>query len=86
MGCHCLLQETYSSICEIDGQQEFALWLRKLKQCLCIYLEEWNEEGDEREVQKGGDICIYLWLIHVDVQQKLTQYCKVIILQLKINL
>ena len=27
----------------------------------------------------------YLWLIHADVQQKPTQYCKAIILQLKIN-
>ena len=28
---------------------------------------------------------IYLWVIHVDVWQKLNQYCKTIILQLKIN-
>ena len=28
---------------------------------------------------------MYLWLIHVDVWQKPTQYCKTIILQLKIN-
>ena len=28
---------------------------------------------------------MYLWLIHVDVWQKPTQYCKAIILQLKIN-
>ena len=28
---------------------------------------------------------VYLWLIHVDVWQKLTQYYKTIILQLKIN-
>ena len=27
---------------------------------------------------------VYLWLVHVDVWQKLTQYCKAIILQLKI--
>ena len=27
---------------------------------------------------------VYLWLVHVDVWQKLTQYCKVILLQLKI--
>ena len=25
---------------------------------LCINLEGWNGEGDGREVQKGGDICI----------------------------
>ena len=28
---------------------------------------------------------MYLWLIHVDVWQKPTQYCKAVILQLKIN-
>ena len=48
---------TYITICKIDSQREFAIWLRKLKQGLCINLEEWDWEGD-REVQKGGDICI----------------------------
>ena len=28
---------------------------------------------------------VYLWVIHVDVWQKLNQYCKTIIFQLKIN-
>ena len=28
---------------------------------------------------------VYLWLIHVDVWQKPTHYCKAITLQLKIN-
>ena len=28
---------------------------------------------------------IYLWLIHVDIWQKSTKYCKVMIPQLKIN-
>ena len=37
---------------------EVAAWLRKLKQGLCINLEGWDGEGDGREVQKGGDICI----------------------------
>ena len=50
--------ETYITICKIDSQQEFAVWLEKLKQGLCINLEEWDKEGDGREVQKGGDICI----------------------------
>ena len=31
---------------------------KKLKQGFCINLEGWNGEGDERQVQKGGDICI----------------------------
>ena len=28
--------ETYITICKIDSQQEFAVWLRKLKQGLCM--------------------------------------------------
>ena len=50
--------ETYITLCRIDSRQEFAVWLMKLKQGLCINLEEWDGEGDGREVQKGGDICI----------------------------
>ena len=30
--------ETYIAICKIDSQWEFAVWLRKLKQGLCINL------------------------------------------------
>ena len=52
--------ETYITICKIDSQQEFAVWLRELKQGLCINLEGWDGEGDGREVQKGGDICILM--------------------------
>ena len=52
--------ETYITICKIDGQPEFAVYLRKLKQGLCINLEGWDGEGDGRECQKGGDICIPL--------------------------
>ena len=58
--------ETYITICKIDSQQEFAVWLRKLKQVLCVNLEGWDGEGDGREVQKGW-IYVYLWLIHVEV-------------------
>ena len=50
--------ETYISICKIDRQWEFAVWLRKLKQGLCINLEGWDKEGDWREVQNRGGICI----------------------------
>ena len=50
--------ETYITICKIDSQREFAVWLRKFKQGLCINLEGWDGVRDGREVQKGGDICI----------------------------
>ena len=59
--------ETYITIRRIGSQREFAVWLRKLRQGLCINLEGWDGEGDGRQVQKGGDIGICLWLIHVEV-------------------
>ena len=37
--------ETYITICKIDSQWEFAVWLRKLNQGLCINLDRWNGEG-----------------------------------------
>ena len=52
--------ETYITVCKIDSQWEFALCLRKLKHGLCINLEGRGGEGDEREVQKKGDICILM--------------------------
>ena len=50
--------ETYIAICKIDSQQESAVWLRKLKQGLCTNPEGWDGEGDGREVQRRGGICI----------------------------
>ena len=44
--------EIYITICKVDSQWEFGVWLRKLKQGLCINLEMWHGEGDEREVQR----------------------------------
>jgi len=58
--------ETYVTICKRDSQRAFAVWLRKLKQGLCINLEGWNGEGYGREVQRE-EIYVYLWLIHVEV-------------------
>ena len=49
--------ETYITIYKIDSQWEFVVWLRNLKQGLCINLEGWDGEADEREIQKGADIC-----------------------------
>ena len=50
--------ETYITIYKIDSKQEFAVCLRKLKQGLCINLEELGRKGDGRVIQKEGDICI----------------------------
>ena len=54
--------ETYITICKIDSQREFAVWLRKLKQGLCI-----NLEGEMGGRFKREGIYVYLWLIHVEV-------------------
>ena len=50
--------ETYITRWKIDSQREFAVWLRKLKEGLCINLEGWDGEGNGRKVPKRGDICI----------------------------
>ena len=50
--------ETYITICKIDSQREFAVWLRKLKQGLCINLEGWDGEGDGRKFKREG---IYIY-------------------------
>ena len=39
---------TYITICKIDKQQESAVWLRKLKEELCINLEGWDGEGGSK--------------------------------------
>ena len=60
--------ETYITTCKIDSQWEFAVWLRKLKQGLCINLEGWGGVGREmggRFKREGIYVC--LWLIHVDI-------------------
>ena len=57
---------------------------RSLNLVLCDYLESrmgWEVKGKF----KMEDIYVCLWLIHVDAWQKLTQYCKAIILLLKIS-
>ena len=50
--------ETYISICKMDSQREFAVWLRNLKQGLYINLEGWDGKADGRELQEG----IYVYL------------------------
>ena len=58
--------EAYITMCKVDSQWEFAVWLRKLKQAICINLERWDGEEDVREFQKRG-VYVYLWLIHIEV-------------------
>ena len=46
--------ETYITICKIDSQREFAVWLRKLKEGLCINLEGWDWVGHGRRCKRKG--------------------------------
>ena len=58
--------ETYITICKIISQWEFAVYLRKLKQGLCINLKG----GVGRQMGgrfKREELYVYLWLIHVEV-------------------
>ena len=59
----------------VTGSSNWVLWDR---------LERRDGVGSEKEVKEGRTY-MCLWLIHVDVWQKPTQYCKEIILQLKRN-
>ena len=47
--------ETYITIYKIESQGEFVVHLRKLKQGLCVNLEEW----DGSKVQKRGYVYTY---------------------------
>ena len=48
--------EIYNTICKIDSQWEFTVWLRELNQGLCNNLEGWDGEGNGKEFQEGGDM------------------------------
>ena len=61
--------ETYITMCKIDSQWEFAVWLRKLKQGIYINLEGWSGREMGGRFKREG-IYVYLWLIHVEVWQK----------------
>ena len=71
---------------------DWILWTKKVLQeksggtllpSFCCY-EPPNPQNHphQREVQEGRDK-LYQWVIHVDVWQKPTQFCKAIILKLK---
>ena len=58
--------EIYFTICKIDSQWEFVVWLRKLKQGSVS--TEWGGMGREMGgSSKREGIYVYLWLTHVEV-------------------
>ena len=51
------------------------------KPVLCDNLEGWDGEAGGSGGSRGtGHMCVHLMLIHVDVWQKQSEYCQVIIL------
>ena len=58
--------KTQGTIRETDSQQESAVWLRKLKQGLCINLEGWDGGEMGGRLKREGKH-VYLWLIHDEV-------------------
>ena len=48
--------ETYITICKIDIEWEFAVWLRELKLGLCNNLEGWDGEEGGRDIWEEGDV------------------------------
>ena len=54
--------EIYNTICKIDSQWEFAVWLREFKQGLCDRLK--GGMGREMGGKSGREgTWVYLWLI-----------------------
>ena len=56
--------ETYITICKIDSQWEFAVWLREFKLGLCNNLEGWDGEGEKEGSLRGrGHMYTYGWFM-----------------------
>jgi len=61
--------DTYTTICKINSQQEFAVGLREFKQGLYINLKGWDREGMGRRFKREGTY-VHFWLIHVHRKQQ----------------
>ena len=55
--------ETYISICKIDSQWVFAIWLMELKPRLCNNLERWDGGRWEGASRERGCIYTYGWFM-----------------------
>ena len=64
---------TSASLMHEAGRSKLVLWDNP---------EGWGGDRGEKGIQDWGTY-VHPWLIHVNIWQKLPQYCKVISLQLK---
>ena len=53
--------ETYTTLCKIDSQREFVVWLRELKLELYNNLEGWEEVGGV--FKRGGAYVYHAWFM-----------------------
>ena len=67
----------YMTVCKTDNQWAFAVPRKELSPALCDSLEGWEMGG----VFRSNRTYVNLWLIHVDVWQRPTQYYRAIVLQ-----
>ena len=68
----------------MDGQWRFAVWCREARPGALWQPRVWDGWEVGGRWKREGTY-VHLWLIHADVWQRPTWYCKAIILQLKIN-
>ena len=47
---------------------------------LCGNPEGCDELGDGGRAFRREGVCVYLWLIHVDVWERQTQHCKAVVI------
>ena len=73
----------YITICKTDDLCKFKGGSRAPTAGALGQSRGWGEEGGGRVIQDWGGTCVP-WLIRVDVWQKLSQYCKVVMLKLKL--
>ena len=56
---------THIATCNVDSQWEIAVWLRKLKQGLCVSLGGWGGEGDGGRFKREGYVYLRQMLVSV---------------------
>ena len=72
--------EIYITICKIDGHGNLLYGSGNSKRgSVSTWVGGMGKEMGGRF--KREEIYVYLWLIHVEVRQKRTKFCKAIILQ-----
>ena len=74
--------QPFITIFQIDHQSKFDAWNRALK-AGALGQPKGVGKGWRWERSSGWGTHVHLWLIHVNLWQKPSQYCKVISLQLK---